>query len=63
MEETSEKFFSVKKVLFVLLCAVVVFAVLFFANLIFRLKSHELLTQTAQIERLEFESKLKSEME
>lgn len=63
MEETSEKFFSVKKVLFVLLCAVVVFAVLFFANLIFRLKSHELLIQTAQIERLEFESKLKSEIQ
>lgn len=63
MEEVDRKISIIKKVLFVLLCAAVVFAVLFFANLIFRSKSHESLSQTAQIEQQEFESKLKSEIQ
>lgn len=63
MEETNEKISIVKKILFIFLAAAIVFAVLFFANLIFRSKSHELLNQTAQIEKSEFESNLKSEIQ
>lgn len=63
MADADKRFSIIKKVLFVFLCAVVAFVVLFFANLIFRLKSHELLNQTALIEKLEFESKLKSEIQ
>lgn len=63
MKENSGENVIIKRVLFVFLSIAIVFTVLFSANLIFKSKSHELLNQTAQIERLEFESNLRSEIQ